>query len=174
MIIWLTGLPASGKTTIAQALKERIFTQWKICPVVLDSDEIRQGLSADLGFSKVDRYEQNRRVVFICKLLVQNDITAIVSMISPYQSMRDLTRQELDEELVEVWVKCSRNECIRRDPKGLYFKAAFGEITNLTGMQDPYEEPTNPDVIVETEYDSIAECIDDIMEFIAMKELEGL
>ena len=166
MIIWLTGLPASGKTTIAQALKERLFTQWKICPVVLDGDEVRQELSADLGFSKEDRQEQNRRVVFICKLLAQNDITTIVSMISPYQNMRDLIRQELGEELVEIWVKCSLKECVKRDPKGLYHKAFMGTFINLTGLQDPYEQPINPDMIIETEYDSVDACVDQIIEFI--------
>jgi len=169
MIIWLTGLPASGKTTIAQALQVRLsdYTSVQSFPVILDGDEVRKGLSADLGLSKDDRQEHVRRVVCVSKLLWENGITAIVSLISPYKSMRDLARKELDvcEDFIEVWVKCSLDECIRRDPKGLYVKALAGEII-MTGLQDPYEEPINPDVVVETEYNSVAACVDKIMAYI--------
>ena len=119
--IWLTGLPASGKTTIAQALAQRLQEQ-NIPVETLDGDEIRLGLSADLGFTAEDRQQHNRRIIFVSKLLIRNGITVLIPLISPYRETRDYARREL-EHFVEVYVKCPVEECIRRDPKGLYAKA---------------------------------------------------
>ena len=166
MIIWLTGLPASGKTTLAYSLytRNQILQLGKTI-VILDGDEVRDTISADLGFSEEDRLENNRRVISLAKTISQNDVTVVVSLISPYRSMRDFARREL-KGFIEVWVKCSLGECIRRDPKGLYVKALSGEITNLTGLQDPYEEPLNPDVVVDTELETVDACVDRIMSVI--------
>lgn len=156
--IWLTGIPASGKTTISILLKD--YLQKNNMPVIiLDGDEIRKTVSKDLGFSPQDRKEHNRRVIEIAKLLVKNNFTAIIPLISPYKETRDLARREIPN-FVEVYVKASLDTCIKRDPKGLYQKAKNGEITNLTGLQSPYEEPENPEVIVDTEKNSPQQCLD--------------
>ncbi len=160
-VIWLTGLPASGKTTLARAL-EVLLSQAGLASEVLDGDEIRCGLSADLGFSREDRQEHNRRVIFLSKLLIRNGITVVVPLISPYRKVRKFAREELGY-FMEVWVRCSLEECIRRDPKGLYARALQGKIKDLTGLQDPYEEPLDPDVIVDTERESLNACVEKIL-----------
>ena len=162
--IWLTGLPASGKTTIAQALAKRLTAQGYLVET-LDGDEIRLGLSADLGFSAEDRQQHNRRVIFVGKLLVRNGIIVLIPLISPYRETRDFARSELGR-FVEVFVKCPVEECIRRDPKGLYAKALRGELKNFTGVDDPYEEPQTPELTVETHKLSVDDCVDRIMQFV--------
>lgn len=157
-VIWMTGLPASGKTTIANLLKD--YYQKHNLPVdILDGDEIRKTLSSDLGFSEKDRKEHNKRVIFVAKLLAKNRITTIIPLISPYRETREFARNEIPN-FVEVWVKASVDECKKRDPKGLYKKATAGEITNLTGLQSPYEEPTNPELVLDTEKNNPQECLE--------------
>ena len=163
--IWLTGIPASGKTTIALALAEHLEAQGHSVET-LDGDEIRRGLSADLGFSADDRRKHNRRVIFVSKLLVRNGIIVLIPLISPYRETRDYARGE-PERFVEVYVKCPVEECIRRDPKGLYAKALRGEIKNFTGLDDPYEEPMSPELTVETNLLSVEECVNRIMHVVA-------
>jgi len=161
-VIWLTGLPSSGKTTLATALA--CWSREEGLPVeVLDGDELRQSLSADLGFSPQDRKEHARRVIFISKLLIRNGIVAIVPLISPYRETRRFARCEL-KHFVEVFVKCPIEECIRRDPKGLYAKALRGEINVMTGISDPYEEPDCPEVTVETNVLSVEQCVQRVLE----------
>ena len=163
--IWLTGLPASGKTTISLALAERLTEQGHSVET-LDGDEIRRGLSADLGYSAENRRQHNRRVIFVSKLLVRNGVVVLIPLISPYRETRAYARSEL-QRFVEVYVKCPVEECIRRDPKGLYAKAIRGEIKNFTGIDDPYEEPTSPELIVETNLLSVEECVTRIMQVAA-------
>ena len=170
-VIWLTGLSASGKTTIALQLATKLREHdFKV--ELLDGDAIRKELSADLGFSRQDRREQIRRVVYLCKLLSKNGITCIVSVISPYRDLRNLAREEIRKvsPFIEVFVKCSLESCIKRDPKGLYKKALSGEISNFTGLQDPYEEPLSPDVMVNTDSETVEECVDKIISAIKIRE----
>jgi adenylylsulfate kinase len=148
-VIWLTGLPGSGKTTIARLLHSKLKQQAAKVEL-FDGDEVRRQLSPDLGFSKQDRELHAKRVAYLSKLLARNGIIAIASLISPYRSFRDFARQEIGN-FVEVYVKCSLETCMKRDPKGLYKKALKGEIKDLTGLQDPYEEPLHPEVIVDSE-----------------------
>jgi len=145
-------LPSSGKTTIAEGLLAKFRTR-NLKAELFDGDEVRRNLSKGLGFSKEDRDTHNKRIIYVCKLLTRNGVNAIVSLISPYRSTRAYARENLPK-FVEVYLKCSIDECIRRDPKGLYKKAIAGEITNMTGIQDPYEEPQNPEVVLDTENDS--------------------
>ncbi len=170
-VIWLTGLSASGKTTIALQLATKLM-QHDFKVELLDGDAIRNELSADLGFSRQDRREQIRRVVYLCKLLSKNGITCIVSVISPYRDLRNLAREEIRKvsPFIEVFVKCSLESCIKRDPKGLYKKALSGEISNFTGLQDPYEEPLSPDVMVNTDNETVEECVDKIITAIKIRE----
>jgi len=170
-VIWLTGLSASGKTTIALQLATKLREHdFKV--ELLDGDAIRNELSADLGFSRRDRREQIRRVVYLCKLLSKNGITCLVSVISPYRDLRNLAREEIRKvsPFIEVFVKCSLESCIKRDPKGLYKKALSGEISNFTGLQDPYEEPVSPDVMVNTDSETVEECVDKIISAIKIRE----
>lgn len=147
-VVWLTGLPGTGKTTIANELT-KIYREKELRTENMDGDVIRLGLSADLGFTKADRQEHARRVVFVSKLLARNDVVVNVALISPYRKFREHAREEI-EDFVEVYVKTPLDVCIERDPKGLYKKALKGEITDLTGLQDPYEEPLNPEIIIDT------------------------
>jgi len=149
--VWLTGLPGSGKTTIAQKLLRELKAR-KLKVELFDGDEVRRNLSKGLGFSKEDRDTHNKRIIYVCKLLTRNGVNAIVSLISPYKSTRAYARENLPN-FVEVYLNCSVKECIKRDPKGLYKKALAGEITNMTGIQDPYEEPLTPEVLLDTEHD---------------------
>ena len=156
-VIWLTGIPGSGKTTLALELQK--YYKQKDLPVeILDGDEIRKTLSKDLGLSPEDRKEHNRRIIFLAQILAKNGITTIVPLISPYRETREFARKEIPN-FVEVWVKASLDECIKRDPKGLYKKALAGEIKNLTGLQAPYEEPKNPEILLDTEKYNVQESL---------------
>ena len=156
-VIWLTGIPGSGKTTLALELQK--YYKQKDLPVeILDGDEIRKTLSKDLGLSPEDRKEHNRRIIFLAQILAKNGITTIVPLISPYRETREFARKEIPN-FFEVWVKASLDECIKRDPKGLYKKALAGEIKNLTGLQAPYEEPKTPEILLDTEKHNIEESL---------------
>ena len=147
--MWLTGLSGSGKTTIARSLQLQL-QQLGLPIELLDGDEVRRQLSPDLGFTKNDREMHARRVVYLSKLLAKNGIVSLVSLIAPYRSFRENARKEIVD-YVEVYVKTPLETCIKRDPKGLYRKALNGEITDMTGVQDPYEEPLNAEVVIETD-----------------------
>lgn len=151
-VVWFTGLPSSGKSTLAGLLAKELPR--RDLPVeVLDGDEVRQRLTRGLGFSKEDRDENIRRIAFVAKLLSRNNVCAVTAAISPYRSTRDEARGEIGR-FAEVYVKCPLETCIARDVKGLYRRALAGEIQNFTGISDPYEEPLNPEVVVETDRES--------------------
>lgn len=150
--IWMTGLSGSGKSTLATMLKQKYEDEYGRFVEVLDGDEVRKGLSRDLGLSKEDREEHARRVSYLAKVLSRNGVISIVALISPYKVSRESAKAVIGaDRFVEVYVKASIATCENRDPKGLYAKVRRGEITNMTGIQDPYEEPTSPDVLIETE-----------------------
>ncbi len=150
--IWMTGLPGSGKTTIAGILKSRLENEHGRFVEILDGDEVRKGLSRDLGLSKEDREEHARRVSYLAKVLSRNGVVSIVALISPYRVSRASAKEVVgSDRFVEVYVKASLAACEKRDPKGLYAKARRGEINNMTGVQDPYEEPLSPDLTIDTE-----------------------
>jgi adenylylsulfate kinase len=161
-VVWLTGLPGSGKTTIARQLFPKL-KEYGLNVELLDGDVVRRELSPELGFTKQDREVHARRVVYLCKLLSRNGAASIVSLISPYREFRKYARTEIGT-FVEVYVKCSLDTCIQRDPKGLYKKALAGEIKDLTGLQDPYEEPINPEIVVHTESQTVEEIAEIIID----------
>jgi len=161
-VIWFTGLPSSGKTTLARHL-EQILLKKNRRVEVLDGDQLRRELDPEVGFSKTDREIHIRRVAYVSKLLARNGIIVLVSLVSPYRNVRVDARKKIVN-FVEVWVKCSIEKCIERDVKGLYKKALTGEIPNMTGIQDPYEEPVSPEVIVNTENESIKKSITKIID----------
>lgn len=161
-VVWLTGLPGSGKTTIARELEPELRKLgWPV--EVLDGDEIRQNLSKGLGFSREDRETHLKRVTYVAKLLSRNGVAVIAAFISPYRSIREFARKETTN-FMEIYVKCSVEICAKRDPKGLYRKASTGEIRDLTGLQDLYEEPLRPDLLVDTEKLNLDESVDAILD----------
>lgn len=159
--VWFTGLPSSGKSTLARML-EKELSERGFRVAVLDGDEIRRELSRGLGFSKEDRDENIRRIAFVAKLLTPCGVVAITCAISPYREMRGEARRNIGR-FVEVYVKCPVEVCHKRDPKGLYAKALCGEIPNFTGISDPYEEPLHPEVVVETDRETPEESLGKIL-----------
>jgi adenylylsulfate kinase len=159
---WFTGLPCSGKTTVADGvadvLRERGYRVER-----LDGDIVRKGLTSDLGFSKEDRDENIKRVTFVAKLLTRNGVAVLATFVSPYRERRRKTREEIGE-FVEVYTRCPVEICIERDIKGMYRKALAGEIKNFTGIDDPYEEPENPELILDTDKESIEESVQRVLD----------
>ena len=153
--VWFTGLPCSGKSAaadrVAEMLRERGLKVER-----LDGDIVRQGLTRDLGFSKKDRDENIRRITFVAKLLTRNGVAVLTSFISPYREVRAHARQEIGN-FIEVYVKCPVEVCMKRDIKGMYRKAIKGEIKEFTGISDPYEEPLNPEILLETDKETLEE-----------------
>lgn len=147
--LWFTGLSGAGKTTLARLVETELLSRGHKVEV-LDGDIIRTNLSKGLGFSKEDRDTNIRRIGFVCHLLSRNNIIAIAAAISPYREVRDEVRQQISS-FVEVYCKCSLDVLVDRDVKGLYKKALAGEIKNFTGVDDPYEPPLAPEVVVETD-----------------------
>lgn len=146
--VWLTGLSGSGKSTVAVEL-ERLLLDGDRPAYLLDGDNLRQGLNGDLGFSAADRDENVRRVAQVARLFADAGMVAIVPLISPYRAARELARQLHDAaglRFIEVFVDTPLDECERRDPKGLYARARAGEITGMTGIDDPYEPPETPEL----------------------------
>ncbi len=159
--VWFTGLPSSGKSTLARML-EKVLNDLDFHVEVLDGDEVRLRLSKGLGFSKEDRDENIRRISYVAKIVTRCGAVAITCAISPYHEIRDEARKEIGR-FVEVYVKCPLEECIRRDVKGMYKKALSGEIKNFTGISDPYEEPRNPEIVVETHNETHEESLSKIV-----------
>ena len=147
--LWFTGLSGAGKTTLARMVENELRNRGHKVEV-LDGDVVRTNLSKGLGFSKEDRDTNIRRIGFVCNLLTRNDCIAIAAAISPYRDIRDEVRRDIGA-FVEVFVKCPIDVLAERDVKGLYKKALAGEIKNFTGIDDPYEEPHAPEVVVETD-----------------------
>jgi adenylylsulfate kinase len=156
-VVWFTGLSAAGKSTLAHRL-EWLLRQRGLKVEVLDGDAVRTNLSKGLGFSKEDRDANIRRIGFVCKLLARKGVAAIAAAISPYREVRDEVRREIGD-FVEVYVKCPMEVLMGRDAKGLYARALRGEIPNFTGISDPYEEPLNPEVTLETDKQSVEESL---------------
>lgn len=170
-VLWLTGLSASGKSTIAKHLDSELF-RMKIHSYILDGDNIRQGLNKDLSFSPEDRKENIRRIGEVAKLFVDAGTFTIAAFISPYLEDRNLVRAMFPQnEFIEVFVKCSIEECERRDPKGLYKKARTQQIKEFTGISAPYEEALAPEITVNTEEHSIEECTNQILRYLFENKL---
>ncbi|WP_028783979.1 adenylyl-sulfate kinase [Thalassobacillus devorans] len=163
-VLWFTGLSGSGKSTVSVALENALHERG-IRSYRLDGDNIRHGLNKNLGFSPEDRKENIRRIGEVAKLMNDAGLVTLTAFISPYREDRDQVRELLGEgEFIEVFVKCSLEECEKRDPKGLYQKARSGEIKGFTGIDAPYEEPDSPEVVVETDKQTLEESVDTIID----------
>lgn len=165
--LWFTGLPCSGKSAVADRVAAILKEKGRRAER-LDGDIVRQDLTRDLGFSKKDRDENIRRVTFVTKLLSRNGVGVLTSFISPYREMRDRARSETTN-FIEVYAKCSLEECMKRDVKGMYKKAIAGVIKEFTGVSDPYEEPLNPELVLETDKETLEESVAKVID-----KLEGL
>jgi len=159
--VWLTGLPSSGKSTIARAIEKRLIDEG--VPVeVLDGDVVRTHLTKGLGFSREDRDENVRRIGFVADLLSRNGVTVLCPVIAPYRAVRDEVRQLHGDRFVEVYVSTPLDQCAERDVKGLYAKQKAGELAGLTGVDDPYEPPLNPEVVVPTHEQTLDESVETV------------
>lgn len=163
--VWFTGLSGSGKSTLAVALEERLF-ELGCMTFVFDGDNMRFGLSRDLGFSSKDRQENLRRVAEVAKIFNLAGGIAITSFITPFEESRELARKVIGDNYIEVYINVSLETCIARDPKGLYKRALAGEIPKFTGISSPYEEPQNPDMKVDTTANTVDEIIDSIVDYL--------
>jgi len=168
--LWLTGLPRAGKSTVAGVVAGRLRALGVERIEVLDGDEVREGLCRDLGFSRADRDENIHRITYVSKVLTRNGVVVIVAAISPYREGRERAREEI-QSFVEVWCKASVEACAARDYKGLYEKAMRGEIDNLTGVNDPYEEPEDADLVLDTDSESPEQSAERVMELLRNKQL---
>ncbi len=168
-ILWFTGLSGSGKSTIAHRVEEILYERG-IRTYVLDGDNIRLGLNKNLGFSKEDREENIRRISEVAKLFVDAGLIVLTAFISPYRKDRNLARSLVEDgEFIEIYVKCPLEVCEKRDVKGLYEKARMGIIKQFTGIDDPYEEPENPEIIIETNKNSLEECSNMVVKYLENK-----
>lgn len=146
--IWITGLPCSGKTTLAVALRTELSLRWPA--VVLDGDELRKTLCSDLGYSEADRMENVRRVGSLCQILNEQGLVVIVAMVSPFAALRNLARTLIGDRFFEVYLSCPLSVCISRDTKGMYKKALAGELRDFTGISSSYQVPDSPDLALDS------------------------
>ena len=153
--LWFTGLPCSGKTVLANVVAEDL-KKMGMKVERLDGDIVRKSLTRDLGFTEEDRNMNIERVTFVAKLLTRNGVAVLASFVSPYNQIRAYSREEIGDYIL-VYVKCSLEECEKRDVKNMYAKARVGKIKNFTGINHPFEEPDNPDIIVETDRQTVEE-----------------
>jgi adenylylsulfate kinase len=166
-VLWMTGLPCSGKTTIVKELQKEIPNL-----AMLDGDELREWFSPK-DFSKAGRDEHNKRVAHLAKLLLKHGVPSAVSLVSPYQENRDSAREIINsgDQFAECYVKCSVEKCEQRDVKGMYAKARRGEIKGFTGIDDPYEAPENPNLLIDTEHESLIDSAKKVKEFLKKRNL---
>jgi adenylylsulfate kinase len=164
VVLWFTGLSGSGKSTLAHALEEQLHQRGGRT-YVFDGDNVRHGLCSDLGFSADDRKENIRRIGEMAKLFVDAGVIALTAFISPFKDDRENVRKLFQgDDFIEVYCDCSLEECERRDVKGLYKRARTGEILDFTGISSPYEVPENPEISIDTENNSLEECVEQLLE----------
>lgn len=163
--LWLTGLPCSGKTTILSELLKTLNA------VRLEGDMIRRGLSKDLGFSKEDRAENVRRAAILAQIFNEFGVNVVAGFVSPYEEIRNGAKKIVEQKgnFILCYVKCSIEECMLRDVKGMYAQAQKGLIQNFTGISDPYEEPKTPDIIVDTEKETISQSVNKILDYLTKR-----
>ena len=164
VILWFTGLSGSGKSTVAHAVEEQLYLRG--CRTfVFDGDNVRHGLCSDLGFSDVDRTENIRRLGEMAKLTIEAGVIALTAFISPFHTDRDRVRQLVGEnDFIEIYCRCPLEICESRDVKGFYQRARAGEIKEFTGISSPYEEPENPEIVLNTAENTLSECVSQVIQ----------
>lgn len=161
MVIWLIGLSGSGKSTIARVLENKLH-QEKVLTQILDGDNLRSGLNHDLGFTDEERVENIRRTAEVARLFANCGVVTLCSFITPTEEIRKMARKIIGEDYFEVYVSCTIEECEARDVKGLYNKARKGEISGFTGIDSPFEEPLDPQLILNTKKENIEESVENL------------
>ena len=156
-VAWIEGLPCSGKTTISRAVADRLRARGQKVEI-LDGDEVRQMFSPELGFSRKDREFHARRVSYVARMLARNGVAVLVAMITPYETSRQAARATVGARFTEVWLRCPVEICRQRDPKGLYRGSSAVRGSRVTGVDDPFEEPLNPDLVVDSARDTVEAC----------------
>ena len=171
VVIWFTGLSGSGKSTLAHSVEEKLHNLG--CRTyVLDGDNVRHGLSSNLSFSDDDRKENIRRIGEAAKLMMESGVIAMTAFISPFKKDRNLVRQLLPQgDFIEIYCNASLKVCESRDVKGLYKRARAGEIKNYTGIDSPYEEPYDPELVIDTESESLEKSVARVINFLKFKEI---
>lgn len=169
-VVWFTGLSGSGKSTVAHAVEKALIDAGHLA-YVLDGDNIRHGLNGNLGFSDADREENIRRVAEVARLFADCGVICLASFISPFRASRRMVRDRAGEgRFIEVFVDAPLTVCEERDPKGLYQRVRSGEISEFTGIDSPYEEPENPELVLNTAEQSIVECTDEVIDFLKKRK----
>ena len=164
-VLWFTGLSGSGKSTVANAVEKKLSEMGRLT-YLLDGDNIRTGLCADLSFSDQDRQENIRRVSQVAKLFLDANLITLVSFISPFRAERRFARDLMGADFIEVFVDASLDTCEQRDPKGLYKKARQGEIPLFTGISSPYEAPEHPEIVLKTGEESLEACVEKVLVYL--------
>lgn len=170
LVLWFTGIPSSGKSTVAAAVADQLARRG-LAVEILDGDAVRLQLSAGLGFSRHDRDINVRRVGYVCNLLARNGVIAIAALVSPYRAARDQVRAVCEAPFIEVLTSCPVEVAAARDPKGLYARQARGELRGLTGVDDPYEAPLQPDLVCATDRLGVAECAASVLRLLELRRL---
>jgi len=171
VVIWFTGLSGSGKSTLAHSVEEKLH-KLDCRTFVLDGDNVRHGLSSNLSFSDDDRKENIRRIGEAARLMMESGVIAMTAFISPFKKDRNLVRQLLPQgDFIEIYCNASLEACESRDVKGLYKRARAGEIKNYTGIDSPYEAPSNPELVIDTESESLEESVAKVVDFLKSKEI---
>jgi len=171
IVLWFTGLSGSGKSTLAHALEEKLF-QMGCKTFVLDGDNVRHGLSSNLDFSVAGRSENIRRISEVSKLMLESGLIVMTAFISPFKKDRNEARKLIcNDDFIEIYCKASLEICEKRDVKGLYKRARAGEIKNYTGIDSPYEAPENPELIIDTDKESLGESVSQIYGFLESNEI---
>jgi adenylyl-sulfate kinase len=167
--LWFTGLPCAGKTTLAAEVGLELRRRG--CRVeVLDADALRTTVCKGLGFDRKDRDENVARIGWICSMLSRHGVVSIAAVVSPYADAREQLRKTIPG-FVEIYVKTPLSVCIKRDVKGMYAKAMAGKLSHFTGIDDPYEEPLHPEIVIETEKSSVSDCVQSIIEWLERADL---
>ncbi|RXJ02025.1 adenylyl-sulfate kinase [Anaerobacillus alkaliphilus] len=170
-ILWFTGLSGSGKSTLANAVEKELY-QRNVHSYVLDGDNVRHGLNKGLGFTEEDRKENIRRIGEVAKLFLDAGVITLTAFISPFREDRNLVRSLVEvDEFIEIFVSASIETCERRDPKGLYGKARAGIIPNFTGISSPYEEPEAPELVINTDKQSVEESVAKVISYLEEKQI---
>jgi adenylylsulfate kinase len=171
VVLWFTGLSGSGKSTLAHALEEKLFQ--KGCRTfVLDGDNVRHGLNSNLDFSEKGRTENIRRISEVSKLMMESGLIVMAAFISPFNKDREEARKLISNyDFIEIYCKATLETCEARDVKGLYKRARAGEIKNYTGIDSPYEKPENPEIVIDTDQQSLEESISNILDFLKSKRI---